>query len=60
LARFFNAAAFAVPARDDLRAFFALRFFTVRFLAVATTISFIAQNATVGNDRRRSRLPRSF
>jgi cytochrome c biogenesis protein CcdA len=60
LACFFNAAAFAGRARDDLRAFFALRFFTVRFLAVATTISFIAQNATVGNDRRRSRLPRSF
>jgi hypothetical protein len=60
LARFFDAAAFAMPARDDLRAFFALRFLTVLFLAVATTISFIAQNATVGNDRRRSRLPRSF
>jgi hypothetical protein len=59
-ARFFNAATFAVRARDDLRAFFALRFLTVLFLAVATTISFIAQNATVGNDRRRSRLPRSF
>jgi hypothetical protein len=58
--RFFNAAAFAVRARDDLPAFFALRFLTVLFLAVATTISFIAQNATVGNDRRRSRLPRSF
>jgi hypothetical protein len=60
LARFFNAAAFAVRARDDLRVFFVLRFLTVLFLAVATTISFIAQNATVGNDRRRSRLPRSF
>jgi hypothetical protein len=60
LARFFDTAAFAVPARDDLRAFFALRFLTVLFLAVTTTISFIAQNATVGNDRRRSRLPRSF
>jgi hypothetical protein len=60
LARFFDAAAFAMPARDDLRAFFALRFLTVLFLAVATTISFIAQNATVGNDRRRGRLPRSF
>jgi hypothetical protein len=60
LARFFNPAAFAVRARDDLRDFFALRFLTVLFLAVATTISFIAQNATVGNDRRRSRLPRSF
>jgi hypothetical protein len=60
LARFFNAAGFEVRARDDLRVFFALRFLTVLFFAVATTISFIAQNATVGNDRRRSRLPRSF
>jgi hypothetical protein len=48
LARFFGAAAFAVRARDDLRAFFALRFLTGLFLAVATTISFIAQTRLSG------------
>jgi hypothetical protein len=48
LARFFSAAAFAVRARGDLRVFFALRFLTVLFLAVATTISFIAQTRLSG------------
>jgi hypothetical protein len=42
LARVFDAAALAVRALGDLRAFFAPRFLAVFFLAVATTISFIA------------------
>jgi hypothetical protein len=37
-----------VRARGDLRAFFALRFLPVLFLAVATTISFIAQTRLSG------------
>ncbi|HEX9589810.1 MAG TPA: hypothetical protein VGA15_18955 [Bradyrhizobium sp.] len=48
LARFFSAAAFAVRPRGDLRVFFALRFLTVLLLAVATTISFIAQTRLSG------------
>jgi hypothetical protein len=51
LARGFRAA--LAPCRA-LRTFFALRFLTVFFLAVATTISFIAQNKIVGDDRQRS------
>src|SRR5712691_1163177 len=43
LARVFDAAALAVRALGDLRAFFAPRVLAVFFLAVATTISFIAQ-----------------
>ncbi|HTF79870.1 MAG TPA: hypothetical protein VK620_37110 [Bradyrhizobium sp.] len=48
LARFFDAAALAVRALGDLRAFFAPRFLAVFFLAVATTISFIAQTRLSG------------
>jgi hypothetical protein len=38
--RFFGAEALATLARRGLRAFFAVRFLTVFFLAIATTISF--------------------
>jgi hypothetical protein len=48
LARFFDAAALAVRALSDLRAFFAPRFLAVFFLAIATTISFIAQTRLSG------------
>src|SRR5882724_5022719 len=48
LARFFDASALAVRALGDLRAFFAPRFLAVFFLAVATTISFIAQTRLSG------------
>src|SRR5882757_413607 len=48
LARVFDAAALAVRALGDLRAFFAPRFLAVFFLAVATTISFIAQTRLSG------------
>jgi hypothetical protein len=43
-----------VEAPRALRAFFALRFLTVFFLAFATTISFYAQTRLSGNDHRRS------
>ena len=52
-ARFFDAAAL-VAARPVLRVFFALRFLTLFFLAVATTISFYCSNTIVGGDRKRS------
>src|SRR5882724_5157970 len=48
LARFFDAAALAVRALGDLRALFAPRFLAGFFLAVATTISFIAQTRLSG------------
>src|SRR6267154_1826729 len=48
LARVFDAAALAVRALGDLRAFFAPRVLAVFFLAVATTISFIAQTRLSG------------
>jgi hypothetical protein len=47
-ARFFSADALVVGPRSDLRAFFALRFLTVFFLAVATTISFVVETGLSG------------
>jgi hypothetical protein len=47
-ARFFGVDALAVRARSDLRAFFGARFLAVVFLAVATTISSIAQTRLSG------------
>ena len=51
--RFFDAAAL-VAARRVLLTFFALRFLTLFFLAVATTISFYSSNTIVGDDHTRS------
>jgi hypothetical protein len=52
-ARLFDAAALVV-ARRVLRAFFALRFLTLFFLGVATTISFYCSNTVVGDDHKQS------
>jgi hypothetical protein len=49
-ARFFSAEALTIRVRDDLRAFFAVRFLTIFFLAVATTISFIGQKKIVSDN----------
>jgi hypothetical protein len=52
-ARLFDATALVV-ARRVLRAFFALRFLTLFFLGVATTISFYCSNTVVGDDHKQS------